>query len=113
MRYVYIAVALLFLSFCAVQYNDPDPLLWIAIYGYTAVLTGLAAFGIHTPLAIPGVIFCLAGFFVLFPFVNAGWYDSEEGREAFGLLLSALWMGFLLLQWIRSRPKRTHSAAEV
>lgn len=111
MRYVYIAVALLFLGFCAVQYNDPDPLLWIAIYGYTAILTGLAAFGIHTPLTVPGVIIYLAGFFILFPSVNAGWYDSEEGREAFGLLLSALWMGFLLLQWIRSRRKPIPSAA--
>jgi hypothetical protein len=113
MRYVYIAVTLLFLSFCAVQYNDPDPLIWIVIYGYAAVLTGLAVFRIHTPLPIPGLIIYLAGFFYLSPHVTAQWYHDEEGREALGLLISLLWMGFLLFQWIRSRKERNSLRASV
>ena len=34
---------LIFISFAAVQYNDPDPYLWIPIYLYPAALCFLAA----------------------------------------------------------------------
>ena len=34
---------LIFISFAAVQYNDPDPYLWIPIYLYPGVLCFLAA----------------------------------------------------------------------
>ncbi len=33
----------LFIVFAALQYNDPDPYLWVPIYMYTAVLCWLAA----------------------------------------------------------------------
>ena len=35
----------LFVVFAALQYNDPDPYLWVPIYMYTAVLCWLAARG--------------------------------------------------------------------
>lgn len=35
----------IFLLFAAWQYNDPDPLRWAAMYGYTAVCFGLTALG--------------------------------------------------------------------
>ncbi len=38
MKVVKIILALLFTLFAFVQYNDPDPWLWIAIYGITAGL---------------------------------------------------------------------------
>ncbi len=41
----YLLVLLLALLSAAVQYNDPDPLAWMAIYGYVAVLYGLALAG--------------------------------------------------------------------
>jgi len=33
---------LIFIVFAALQYNDPDPLLWVPIYMYTAVLCWFA-----------------------------------------------------------------------
>jgi general stress protein CsbA len=35
--------AVLFVIFAALQWNDPDPIIWIAIYLVMAVLCGLAA----------------------------------------------------------------------
>src|SRR6185503_18124067 len=39
-----LALALVFTGFAAVQYNDPDPVRWMAVYGAAAVVCGLAAF---------------------------------------------------------------------
>lgn len=44
MRYVNMLLCLLMVGFVAVQYNDPDALLWIVIYLIPAVWAGLAAF---------------------------------------------------------------------
>ncbi len=38
-----IIFCLLFISFAALQYNDPDPILWVPIYMYPAVLCWLAS----------------------------------------------------------------------
>lgn len=38
MRWISLILSLLFWSFAALQWNDPDPLVWIAVYGLTAVL---------------------------------------------------------------------------
>lgn len=45
MKYLNIFLAVVFLLFAAVQYNDPDPIHWIALYLYTAGICGFAAFG--------------------------------------------------------------------
>ena len=44
MRYVNGFFCVLLVLFMIVQYNDPDAILWILIYGSTAVWAGLAAF---------------------------------------------------------------------
>ena len=38
-------LTVLFLLFALVQINDPDPYLWIAIYGMVALIAGLAFLG--------------------------------------------------------------------
>ncbi|MBL7956968.1 MAG: transmembrane 220 family protein [Flavobacteriales bacterium] len=38
-------LAVLFALFAAVQYNDPDPFGWIAVYGAVAALCALGAMG--------------------------------------------------------------------
>ena len=43
MKIVNIVLCVLFLLFLAVQYNDPDPHLWMAIYGFVAWICALAA----------------------------------------------------------------------
>lgn len=44
MRYVNMLLGLLMVAFAAVQYNDPDALLWMAIYLVPAVWAFAAAF---------------------------------------------------------------------
>ena len=44
MRYVHIVFGLLMVAFAAVQYNDPDALLWIVIYLVPAAWAFAAAF---------------------------------------------------------------------
>lgn len=50
-------LALLAVSFAALQYNDPDPLVWVGLYGSAAVALGLAALG--RPL--PPLAWCVVG----------------------------------------------------
>jgi hypothetical protein len=47
MKILNFILALMFLAFAFVQINDPDPVLWILIYGNMAVLCVLAMFGMH------------------------------------------------------------------
>ena len=40
-----VVAVLLFGVFALVQWNDPDPLAWIAVYGFAATAAAVAAFG--------------------------------------------------------------------
>ena len=44
MKVINIILTLLFILFAAVQLNDPDPWLWVAIYGLVAGVSGFAIF---------------------------------------------------------------------
>jgi hypothetical protein len=97
------AMTALFVVCAAVQWNDPNPAYWIAIYGVAALLAARAALG-QLPL-IPNAAACLA--FVLLAAralpdllgareqAFTHWHMLESGdevaREAGGLLLCALW----------------------
>ncbi len=92
--------ALLFLVSAIVQYNDPDPYVWIAIYLLAAIVS--AAFvwnkiSFRVPLLLG--ILALVGFFYVFPNQFQGFTigegeisEIEKGREAFGLLIIAVIM---------------------
>src|SRR3972149_10955303 len=92
-----------FLLSVAVQYNDPDPYLWMPIYGVAAALAGLCAAG-----RLP--FWPNAGALALFLVLFGCWAPSllgarraaftsfamraaadEEPREAVGLALCAAW----------------------
>ncbi len=118
MKIVNLLLAVMFLLFAFVQINDPDPLVWIAIYGVTAVLCVLAAFRIFKKwlsLALI-VIFAIYAIF-LFPSIQE-WvaqddmtilFDDlakmqhlfvEESREFLGLLIC---IGALAMHLFQSR----------
>ena len=42
MKIFNLVFCIIFILFAALQYNDPDPYIWIPIYGYAAVLCWLA-----------------------------------------------------------------------
>ncbi len=45
MKILNIILCILFILFAAVQYNDPDPYIWVPIYLFTAGVCGYAAYG--------------------------------------------------------------------
>ena len=105
-----------FLSFVAVQYNDPDPYLWMPMYGAAALSCWLRwKARPYRLLAVLTALVALvwAGFWlpdiwgkVDFTDMFSSWHmitiTVEEEREFYGLLIVAAWMGTILL----ARPKR-------
>lgn len=108
MKYLSIFFALMFMAFAFLQVNDPDPVLWILIYGAMAVVSVLAAFDVF----IRKAFIILALFFVVYGIILwpgvAEWLQQddlsvlfsegmkmqypyvEESREFLGLLICAL-----------------------
>lgn len=94
--------ALLFLWAAYLQYNDPDALLWYAIYGLAALVSVLFFLN-RLPLVIAvGLAFAyLIGSYVFWPekyegfTIGGGDIDNiEHARESMGLLINALVMLF-------------------
>jgi hypothetical protein len=98
MRYVNGFFCALFALFAVVQYNDPDAILWILIYGITAVWAGLAAFRpvrlAHSPLLLAAFGVTLAamvgGTIYDWPQSIADWWDNEFVREGLGLIMATV-----------------------
>ena len=112
-------MAALFAFAAAVQYNDPDPLRWMALYLAAAAACVLAV--LHrlprwVPLAVG--LAALAWAATLAPHVlgRVGWGEMveawemrdvrvEEGREMYGLLIVVAWMAVLTLARRRSADR--------
>jgi hypothetical protein len=114
------ALCALFLLSVAVQYNDPDPWLWMPIYGLAAALAGMGAAG-RVPLAPNAIALVLyLALFTLWAPTLVGarsqafesWHmqapEDEAPREAGGLALCALWSG---VQTARAWRLRAPAAA--
>jgi hypothetical protein len=99
-------MAALFVFAAAVQYNDPDPLRWMAIYLAAAAACVLVLLH-RLPRWFPMFVglAALAWAATLAPHVlgHVGWGEMveawemkdvrvEEGRETYGLLIVAAWM---------------------
>ncbi|MBP9887633.1 MAG: transmembrane 220 family protein [Leptospiraceae bacterium] len=104
MRITNFILSFMFLLFAAVQYNDPDPLIWICIYTYAAIMCLLAGLGkYYKILLIAGILFSFvwaitlaASIFLAFKNYGAGSLFSfsmikdtevEEARESLGLII--------------------------
>jgi len=112
MKIAYWMLAVIFALFAAVQYNDPDPIQWILLYGLVAVHFMLAALGRMNRLAVWLTLAAAAiwAATLLPDFMN--WIRMGEPsivetmkaeqpwieltREFLGLVLAALACGFLL-----------------
>ncbi len=106
LKIVTIPMALLFLLSVVVQYNDPDPLGWIAIYGAALATCIIALLG-RLPRWLPAVVGVAAALWaaILLPTVlgqvslsemfretGMATLEIEEARETLGLALVAIWM---------------------
>lgn len=97
MRILSAIMTLLFIACIAVQYNDPDPLIWMLLYAVPLGLTLLSLGGRHLVwLAALGALAYGAAGLCWAPPYAPGYLDNEEAREAGGLLLSGLWMTVLV-----------------
>jgi len=105
----------LFLLSVAVQWNDPDPAFWMALYGLAALLAGLGAAG-RLPLwpNVAALALFLAFFAAWSPALLGAREEAftsfsmrapgdEEPREAIGLLLCAAWSGVQSVAALRQR----------
>jgi hypothetical protein len=124
MKIVKIFFAVLFLLFVVVQFNDPDPLLWIVVYGSMVMVSVMALYRRY-PTGI--MIVMAAGFLIMTVLYFDGfktWLDSddrsllfddlakmqfpyiEEAREFLGLLicLAVLIFYFYLSKGERRKP---------
>ena len=117
-----VVMALLFVFSVAVQFNDPDPLAWMAIYAAAAAVCSLeirrrapwwASCGVGVVALIwagtlaPDVIGVVpfTSMFEQFEMRDAG---VEESREMYGLVIIAAWM--LAVEWASVRRRRRASA---
>ena len=114
---------LLFFSYAAaMQYNDPDPLVWMLFYAIVALANLAALLGRWSAryialAAVPHVLYSLW----LSPhlmrtsaeaFATIGMRNDQDElvREAWGALLCALWMAGLYIH-ARYRKSRQHTQA--
>ena len=102
MRALWIALNVLFLAMflfsVAVQFNDPDPVRWVAIYGFAAIAC-IGELTRNERWSLPAGI---GDLFAEFEMKNE---MIEEAREAGGLLIVALWMAILAVSAFRRGRK--------
>jgi Transmembrane family 220, helix len=123
MKVVNLLLAVLFVVFAFLQINDPDPALWILIYGVMAVTCILAAFGYYYPKVLIGILIVYAVYSLtywssIFKWLKADnkamLFDDvakmenlyiEESREFLGLFICML---ILIMHLIMARYRRRH-----
>ena len=124
MKIFNILFCILFLISAGLQYNDPDPYIWIPIYLYGAILCWLAFRGKYYTMAYLAGIVIFAGYALYFFFTENGVLDwiqkhdaeniaatmkastpwIEETREFFGLLILII---VLLVNLIYAKRKKS------
>ena len=111
---------LLFLFAAAVQFNDPDPAVWIGIYGVAAVVCVLEIrrrAPVWMPVAVALIALVWAGTLyygardvpVMSLFAEWEMRDVrvEEAREMYGLAIVAAWMIVIaIVRWTRATRRR-------
>lgn len=110
-----ILFGVLFIVSAALQYNDPDPLVWMIIWSLAGILVLAFAFNrISFPVLLVAGIAALIGFFYSYPEKFEGFEigagdikNIEEGREAFGLLIIAIVMLVLALRGFRVKKSKS------
>ena len=112
-----VVFALLFVVSAGLQYNDPDPLRWIALYGGAAVVTIAALHVRHGWIAAAAVALIAAVWAATLWASISGFVETsdlwrkmsekggkvEEFREAGGLSIVATWLAIAAFSGRRRR----------
>jgi len=100
----------------ALQFNDPDPVYWVVVYGLSAAVPLMHSFGHRAPflvaltigMILSGIIYASTGFF---DYLRSGDFSSitrsmdgaaqyvEPAREFLGLLIALAITGFYAVRW--------------
>jgi hypothetical protein len=106
-RFLDLTMATLFAFAAILQFNDPDPSRWIAIYATASVLSVLVGFNcpVWRPAFVAVAVIALAWAALIalagpgaseYSHMFEAWEmkspDVEEAREASGLVIVAAWM---------------------
>jgi len=112
-RFLDLVMALLFAFAAALQFNDPDPIRWIAIYTAACVVSLVMYIKRWVVPVVPLAVLVIASVWAMaiaFGGPAASEYEHmfdawemkspsvEEAREASGLLIVAVWMIVLLVR---------------
>lgn len=120
---------MLMLSFTALQWNDPDRLIWIGIYFTTALLAFMALIELCKPcvriwaivlcliaiimmaLVFPGVVTFLqkSNFQEIFSIMSDNQPYIEEAREFLGLLIVVVYCMVLVFLQNKEQPTKDSS----
>ena len=93
-----LVVAVCFALFVLAQYNDPDPLFWMVVYGVAALACVLYHLKRLPPEAAAGygVLALLLSLYLAYLVISQSqFFFDEEGREMMGSFLVAMWMSVL------------------
>lgn len=121
MKYLSIFFALMFIGFAALQVNDPDPIIWILIYGAMAVVSVMGIFDFYNRKLMIGLaVLFIVYMIILFPGVSE-WFRQEdksvlfddvmkmeypyieESREFLGLLICLIVLATYLFRAFRRK----------
>ena len=117
----------IFILFAALQYNDPDPYIWMPVYLYSALLCYLAIKGKYYPLLYVIGLIVYIGYAAILFFDKTGvinWANQhhaeslvqtmkatkpwiEETREFGGLLIVSIVL-LMNMAWLRKTEKVSH-----
>jgi len=105
-------MALLLAFAAAVNFNDPDPVRWVAMYGVACAASIFVVVTGSVPLAVPLIVGAIALAWALGIASHVPGFDAyahmfdewemknetvEEARETCGLLIVAVWMAAVAL----------------
>lgn len=112
-RIINALMALIFLMAVVVQYNDPDPFQWMAIYGAAFAICVLAWRRVRVHPAVPWLVGAVAlvwslsimlggpggtNYLHMFDAWEMQSVNVEQAREATGLLIVTAWMAVLAIR---------------
>jgi hypothetical protein len=122
MKVVNLLLAVMFMLFAFVQINDPDPIVWILIYGSMAVICILAAFRVYPRIGMGILLVIFLAYSMYFLDGLKEWFRQEdksilfddiakmqhpyveESREFLGLMICII---VLVIHLILARKSRT------
>lgn len=88
-RGAFVFAGILLLAFAALQFNDPDPVQWMVIYGATGIALVLAGFRKTPPEMLARALglgaLCYAVW--LMPGFDVDWTRNEEAYETGGMIM--------------------------